>query len=234
MLVEDRATMRRSLKRILEEAGYEISEADSIGAAKDMLPAEQPDLILTDLRLPDGQGTELIPEAQQLPRTPPVILITAYGTVETAVEAMKLGAYDFLTKPVDSQHLILLVERALTESRIKRQYEILVRERRSGTPVLVGEDPEFRTIVDRASAAAETNTTVLILGESGTGKELLARLIHQESARGAASFVPVNCAAISPALAESALFGHERGAFTGATAQHKGWFELAHHGTLSR
>ncbi len=232
LLVEDRETMRRSLRRLLAEAGYTIEEAADISSAKAKLSSHTPDIILSDLRLPDGEGTDLIPEALQQPKPPPVILITAYGSVETAVQAMKSGAYDFLTKPVDSQHLLLLVKRAIEETRIKRQYELLAREHESGAPILIGENTQFRAVMKRASTAAPTDTTVLILGESGTGKELLARIIHQQSPRRDASFIPVNCAAISASLAESVLFGHERGAFTGATTQHRGWFELAHGGTL--
>jgi len=232
LLVEDRDTLRRSLKRIMLDEGWQVYEADSLKAARSNLNSVIPNAIVTDLRLPDGLGTDLLTEAANLSLNPPVILITAYGTIETAVKAIKMGAYDFLMKPVDSQHLLLLVRRAIEESKRRWRYESLMRKYEAGGPVLIGTDPVFRSAVERAKDAAQTDTTVLLLGESGTGKELLARLIHQESARNTGAFVPVNCATISPNLAESVLFGHEKGAFTGATSQHRGWFELAHNGTL--
>ena len=232
LLVEDRETLRRSLKRLLVENSMHVYEADCLETARNELRTIVPNAIITDLRLPDGLGTDLLSDTANLSQNPPVILITAYGTVETAVKAIKMGAYDFLMKPVDSHHLLLLVQRAIEETQRRWRYESLIREHETGGPVLIGNNPLFLSAVKRAKDAARTDTTVLLLGESGTGKELLARLIHQESARRAGAFIPVNCAAISPNLAESVLFGHEKGSFTGATTQHKGWFELAHNGTL--
>jgi DNA-binding NtrC family response regulator len=232
LLVEDRDTMRRSLRRLLTEEHYRVSEASNVATARTLLFEEQPDLVLTDLKLPDGEGTELLSETVQLPRPPPTIILTAYGSVEAAVEAMKRGAYEFLTKPVDSERLRLLVGRALEESARRWRYELLARERDTVPKTIVGRSNAFLEVLRRAESAASTDTTVLILGESGTGKELLARMIHDRSPRARGSFVPVNCAAIAASLAESALFGHEKGAFTGAGERHRGWFELAHEGTL--
>ncbi len=232
LLLEDRDTLRRSMARVLAERGYEVVEAADLAQGRAALQASSPDVVVADLRLPDGEGTALLPIAQALPKPPPVILLTAYGSVETAVHAMKQGAYDFLTKPVDSDHLLLVVERALEDSRRRWRFEATLARERETEASMVGANPAFLELVARADAVASTDTTVLILGESGTGKELLARRIHERSHRRDGVFVPVNCAAISQALAESALFGHERGAFTGARDRHRGWFELAHGGTL--
>ena len=222
LLVEDRDTMRRSLRRLLVEEEYRVCEAPDLSTARAMLSAEQPELVLTDLKLPDGEGTELLSETLQLPRPPPTIVLTAYGSVKAAVEAMKLGAYEFLTKPVDSEHLRLLVSRALEESARKWRYELLTREIVEAPRTIVGTSETLCDVLRGAESAASTDTTVLILGESGTGKELLARMIHDRSRRSKGSFVPVNCAAIAASLAESALFGHEKGAFTGAGERHRG------------
>ncbi|MBN1423713.1 sigma-54-dependent Fis family transcriptional regulator [Candidatus Fermentibacteria bacterium] len=230
LLVEDRETLRRSFARLLTERSYEVQEAPDLARARAELENHPPDVVLTDLKLPDGEGTELLSLCQQLPKPPPVILLTAYGSVETAVQAMRRGAYDFLTKPVDSEHLLLVTQRALQDSARRWRLEALASV--EDEPTLLGDNAPFREVVHRACTAAATDTTVLLLGESGTGKELLARLIHQRSTRKDGVFVPVNCAAISASLAESALFGHERGAFTGARERHRGWFELAHGGTL--
>jgi DNA-binding NtrC family response regulator len=231
LLLEDRETLRRSLARLLSERQYVVREAPNLAHAREELANHPPDIIVADLKLPDGEGTELLVLAQQLPKPPPVVLLTAYGSVETAVSAMKQGAYDFLTKPVDSEHLILVLQRALEESRRRWRFEALSQSQ-GGEPDLVGSNRAFLEVIARGRAVAPTETTVLVLGESGTGKELLARLIHRHSTRRDSVFVPVNCAAISASLAESALFGHERGAFTGARDRHRGWFELAHGGTL--
>jgi len=232
LLVEDRETMRRSLRRLLSGSGYSVREASDLQTARSALHGRRPDLVLTDLKLPDGEGTEILSETLLLPRPPPVMVLTAYGSVETAVNAIKLGAYDFVTKPVDSEHLLLMVKRAIEESSRRWRYELLAREQSEDEPTMVGASESFLSVVDQAKAVAPTDTTVLILGESGTGKELLARMIHESSTRNTGSFVPMNCAAISSSLAESSLFGHEKGAFTGALERHRGWFELAHGGTL--
>ncbi len=222
------------LRRTLESRGLGADEAGDAYEARRRLQATRYGVVLTDLRLPAGSGLDVLAAAHEADPHTPVILMTAFGTVEEAVRAMKEGATDFLTKPVDTEHLLLLVERALDRRRLLTDYMILKeeRDRRFWVPGVVGDDPALRETLEAIRRAAGSDATVLILGESGTGKELMARSLHDLSARSRGPFVAINCAAIPEALLENELFGHEKGAFTGATGRKIGKAEMAHRGSL--
>ena len=234
LLVEDKESLRRVLRLTLESAGYSVAEAEDARAAAQALAREPFRVVLTDLRMPHGSGLDVLRASKAAGPDTPVILMTAYGSIDEAVQAMKEGAHDFLQKPVDSNHLLLLVERALEQARLRTE-NVLLREewsRRYGFPRIVGESEAIRRAVAETQRVATTDTTVLLLGESGTGKELFARAVHHLSPRRDRPLVAVNCAAIPETLIESELFGHERGSFTGATERRPGKFELASGGTV--
>jgi DNA-binding NtrC family response regulator len=222
------------LRHALERQGHAVLEAQDQSGAVRILQSEQPSIVLSDLRLPEGDGFGVLRATKELDADTPVIVMTAYGSIEDAVRAMREGAMDFLAKPVDPDHLLLLVARALEQRRIVNENLLLKEELavRRGAPQLVGEDPALRKVFAALQRAASTDTTVLIEGESGTGKELFARSLHALSERSTMPFVAINCAAIPETLLETELFGHEKGAFTGAVARKPGKFELAHRGTL--
>jgi DNA-binding NtrC family response regulator len=234
LVVEDKESLRTMLRRTLEPRGYSVDEAADAYEARRRLQASRFLVVLTDLRLPAGSGFEVLQAAREADAQTPVIVMTAFGTVEEAVRAMKEGAADFLTKPVDTDHLLLLLERAMDRRRLLTNYVLLQEDyqRRFALPKLVGEDPAFKETLLAIQRAAASEATVLLLGESGTGKELLSRALHQLSARAKGPFVAINCAAIPEALLENELFGHEKGAFTGATGRKVGKAEMAHRGTL--
>jgi DNA-binding NtrC family response regulator len=222
------------LRLALERQGHTVLEAKDQPEAVKHLQQGQPAVVLSDLRLPDGDGFGVLRASKEIDPDVPVIVMTAYGSIEDAVSAMKEGAMDFLAKPVDPDHLLLLVARALDQRRIVTENLLLKEELavRRGAPLLVGENPSLRKVYGSLQRAAATDTTVLIEGESGTGKELFARSLHALSPRADAPFVAINCAAIPENLLETELFGHEKGAFTGAVARKPGKFEIAHRGTL--
>ena len=222
------------LRHALERQGHAVLEARDQPEAVRLLQQAQPALVLSDLRLPDGDGFGVLRSAKEIDTDIPVIVMTAYGSIEDAVAAMKEGALDFLAKPVDPDHLLLLVTRALEQRRIVAENLLLKEELavRRGAPQLVGDDASLRKVFASLQRAASTDTTVLLEGESGTGKELFARSLHALSPRSDAPFVAINCAAIPETLLETELFGHEKGAFTGAVARKPGKFEMAHRGTL--
>jgi DNA-binding NtrC family response regulator len=222
------------LRLTLESAGYTVGEAADARAAAQSVAREPYRLVLTDLRMPHGSGLDVLRASKAAAAEVPVILMTAYGSIDEAVQAMKEGAHDFLQKPVDSNHLLLLVERALEHMRLRTENVLLRDEwsRRYGFPRIVGESDAIKRAVAETQRVAATDTTVLLLGESGTGKELFARAVHHLSPRRDRAFVAINCAAIPETLIESELFGHERGAFTGATERRPGKFELAAGGTI--
>ncbi|HEY3119738.1 MAG TPA: sigma-54 dependent transcriptional regulator [Vicinamibacteria bacterium] len=234
LLVEDKESLRAMLRKTLEARGYSVEEAADGYEARRRIQAERFLVVLTDLRLPAGSGFDVLQAALEADPETPVLVMTAFGTIEEAVRAMKDGAADFLTKPVDSDHLLLLLDRAIERRRLMTEYVLLKEEhqRRYGLPRILGEDPAFKETMLSVQRAAASDATVLLLGESGTGKELLARAVHQLSPRAKAPFVAINCAAIPEALLENELFGHEKGAFTGATARKVGKAEMAHRGTL--
>ncbi|MGH9733275.1 MAG: sigma-54-dependent transcriptional regulator [Candidatus Acidiferrales bacterium] len=234
LLVEDKAELRAMLRKALERAGYTVDEAPDGNSAIDKVRSRRYQVVLTDLKLPGSSGLDVLNEARRVEPNLPVILVTAYGSVEEAVRAMKEGAFDFIQKPVDLDHLRLLLERAAKQQELLRE-NLLLREEyatRYGFPRLVGEHATMKDASAMAQRVAATDSTVLLLGESGTGKELFARAIHHLSARAAAPFVALNCAAIPEGLVENELFGHERGAYTGAGARKVGKIEIAHRGTL--
>lgn len=234
LLVEDKAELRAMLRKALERMGHAVEEASDGSSAIEKLRARRFLVVLSDLKLPGNSGIEVLREAKRVEPTLPVILVTAYGSVEEAVTAMKEGAFDFIQKPVDLDHLRLLIERASREQELLRE-NILLREEyaeRYGFPRIVGEHPAMKEASQMVQRVAATDSTVLLLGESGTGKELFARAIHHLSARTEQPLVALNCAAIPEGLVENELFGHERGAYTGAGARKVGKLELAHRGTL--
>ena len=222
------------LRHALERQDHTVLEARDQPEAVRLLQQAQPAVVLSDLRLPDGDGFGVLRATKEIDADIPVIVMTAYGSIEDAVAAMKEGAMDFLAKPVDPDHLLLLVNRALEQRRIVTE-NLLMKEElavRRGAPQLVGEDPSLRKVFSSLQRAAVTDATVLLEGESGTGKELFARSLHALSPRAEAPFVAINCAAIPENLLETELFGYEKGAFTGAVARKPGKFEMAHRGTL--
>jgi DNA-binding NtrC family response regulator len=234
LLVEDKDSLRRVLRLTLENAGYTVTEAADARDALNEIAAAPHKLVLTDLRMPNGSGLDVLRAARAADGGIPVIVMTAFGSIDEAVQAMKDGAHDFLQKPVDSNHLLLLVERALEQERLRTE-NILLREewsRRYGFPRIIGESEAIKRAVSETQRVAQTEATVLLLGESGTGKELFARAVHHLSSRRDKPFVAINCAAIPETLIENELFGHERGAFTGANDRRLGKFELASSGTV--
>jgi DNA-binding NtrC family response regulator len=235
LIVDDDPGFRELLDAILTGEGYTTESAASVREAMNRGRARHFDLVLSDMRLPDGSGLDVLSWCRdEMPDTP-VVMITAFGTVESAVEAMKRGAVDYLGKPLQSpDELRLLVARTLERRRALRENALAREEqaRRFDCRGLIAADPKMAALLDLARKVAPTNATVLLTGESGVGKEVIARCIHANSDRAERVSVPVNCAALSPTLIESELFGHERGAFTGASAQHLGLFERAHGGTL--
>jgi len=234
LLVEDKESLRRVLRLTLERAGYSVTEASDAREAINEIGRVPHKIVLTDLRMPNGSGLDVLRAAKSVDGDIPVIVMTAYGSIDEAVQAMKDGAHDFLQKPVDSNHLLLLVERALEQSRLRTE-NILLREewsKRYGFPRIIGESEAIKRAVGETQRVAQTEATVLLLGESGTGKELFARAVHHLSDRRDKPFVAINCAAIPETLIENELFGHERGAFTGAGDRRLGKFELASTGTV--
>ena len=234
LLVEDKPELRAMLRKALERTGHAVEEASDGSSAIQKIRARRYLLVLTDLKMPGASGLDVLREAKEADATVPVILITAFGSIEEAVTAMKGGAFDFVQKPVDLDHLKLVVQRAAEQQELLRE-NLLLREeyaKRYGFPRIVGEDPALAEISQQIQRVAGTDATVLLLGESGTGKELFARAIHHVSPRRDHPFVALNCAAIPEGLVENELFGHERGAFTGAGARKIGKMELAHRGTL--
>ena len=213
LIVEDKDSLRTMLRHALERQGHAVIEARDQAEALKMLQQAQPALVLSDLRLPEGDGFGVLRASKEIDPDVPVIVMTAYGSIEDAVTAMKEGALDFLAKPVDPDHLLLLVSRALEQRRLVTE-NLLMKEElavRRGAPQLVGDDVSLRKVFTALQRAASTDTTVLIEGESGTGKELFARSLHALSSRADAPFVAINCAAIPETLLETELFGHERG-----------------------
>jgi two-component system NtrC family response regulator len=234
LVVDDEKNYLSVMEALLEEAGYRVSTAASGALALELLAELEPDLMLTDMRMPHMTGLELVEKAHALYYDMPLIIMTAYGEVENAVAAFKQGACDYITKPFANQDLLLTVERALKMRELLTQNRLLRENLQAGKGMgaLIGDSPAMRQVYELVSKVADTKATVLITGESGTGKELVAQAIHQGSSRAESSFVPVHCMALSESLLESELFGHEKGAFTGAVSRRRGRFELAGGGTI--
>jgi len=232
LVVDDEENIRKSLKMILEYEGYGFLEAADGEEALDVLE-ETPglDLVLLDVKLPGRDGLEVLGEVKKKPYSPEVIMISGHGTIKTAVDATKLGAFDFLEKPLHRERVLLCIRNALNQNKLLRECQDL-RKKAEKRYELVGNHQTMKELWKEILKTAPTNATVLIYGESGTGKELIARAIHTHSKRAKESFVQVNCAAIPEELIESELFGHEKGAFTGATEKKSGKFEQADGGTI--
>lgn len=233
LIVDDDKPTRDGLCRVLSDT-YSIHSAGTGTEALGLLEAEPIDVVLADLMMPGMSGMELLESLNRMKAPPPVILITGQGSVDIAVEAMKKGAFDFLNKPVDIGRLEALLSKALETRKLREENRLLKRTiaQRYHDDAVIGESPEIRQLLNQVAQVAQTSATVLLEGESGTGKELIANIIHYASDRSAGPFVKVNCAAFSEGLVESELFGHERGAFTGALTTKKGRFEVADGGTL--
>jgi len=235
LIVEDERAIRLALSGLLRREGYEIDQAETGEEAIRALHKNAYDFVLTDLALGSGaSGMEVLRSARELQPETPVVMITAHGSEKIAVEAMKLGADDYVPKPFDNDEIRLVARRALERTRLSRENRLLRAriERDFGFDNLIGSGPAMRRVFELIQKVAETDLTVLIRGASGTGKELVAQALHQHSPRKSKSFVAVNCAAISRELVESELFGHEKGAFTGADARRAGRFEVADGGTV--
>ena len=234
LLVEDKHELRLMLKTALSNEGYTVVEAASGDEALQRLRGVQYAAVLSDLKLPGQSGLQVLQAAREHSPNTPVIIMTAYGSIEEAVRAMKDGAYDFIQKPLDLAHLMLLLRRAIAQQQLQRENVLLKAEfaSRYGFPKIIGEHDSMKRVAAHLQRIAATDTTALLLGESGTGKELFARALHQLSPRAGEAFVAINCAAIPETLVETELFGHEKGAFTGAAGRKLGRFELAHRGTI--
>lgn len=232
LVVDDKDSMRSAAAEVLRETGFTVDEAGDGEEALKRLSGHAYDLLLTDLKMPRRNGMELLAEARKVSPDLVVLLMTAYGTVEDAVEAMKLGAADFLQKPFSMDELAVRVRRAMEQIALVRENRLLKETSGFEFTGVVGASPAMREVYDTIRKVAATPSTVLVTGESGTGKELVARAIHLGSDRRERPFVAVNCAALNEGVLESELFGHEKGAFTGALAQRVGRFELASGGTL--
>ncbi len=239
LVVDDKEMMRDSVGATLRRAGYEIVVASDAPSALEIVTTRRPDAIVSDLKMPGMTGIELAERVNQIDDELPVILMTAFGTIETAVQAMRRGAFDYLTKPFEGDELVITVKRALRHASLSRENAVLkagaradAGPTRTGLDRLIGASPAMTGVKDQLRAIAGSHGTVLITGESGTGKEVIARAVHELSPRVQSPFLGVNCAALSESLLESELFGHEKGAFTGADRLRRGRFELADQGTL--
>lgn len=234
LVVDDEKNYLLVLEALLEDAGYEVITCDNAVEALEVATSHDLDLIITDMRMSGVNGMEFLVQLRGLQQEIPVIMMTAYATVEKAVEAMKRGAFDYITKPFKNEELILTIRKALEMHRLKQENRLLSQElqERFKFGNIVGKSKIMHQVYEIIEKVAQTRASVLITGESGTGKELIARAIHFSSPRSDKPFISVNCSALPETLLESELFGHERGAFTGAVTRRKGRFELAHNGTL--
>lgn len=234
LIIEDKGSMGSMLDQTITAEGYStILTKDGTDGIR-IINEEKVDLVITDLKLPGKDGLEVLRAVKEKNPLIPVILMTAFGSIETAVAAMKEGAYEFLTKPFDTDHLLVLIKRALENQKIMAEYILLKEEfgKKLGFPKIIGKSPAMEDVSKNIQKVAPAKTTVLLLGESGTGKELFARALHHLSPRKDNPFVAINCAAIPRELLESELFGHEKGAFTGADHKRIGKFELADKGSI--
>ncbi|HEX5069408.1 MAG TPA: sigma-54 dependent transcriptional regulator [Vicinamibacterales bacterium] len=231
VIVDDEPNIGRSLRMILEREGYRVTVCDSVARFEAERHTTRADLYLLDVRLPDGNGIDLLRSIRQADDQTPVVMVSGHATIRDAVDATRSGAFDFLEKPLARDRVLLVTKNAVERSDLQRENQRF-RELVGEAPKMIGRSPAFRQVVDQAAQVARTDAGVLLLGESGTGKELLAAHVHRESPFASGPFVKVNCAAIPADLIESELFGHEKGAFTGAAALRRGRFELADGGTI--
>ena len=238
LVVDDKEMMRDSVAQTLKRAGFDVLVATDGPGALETIARTKPDAVVTDLKMPGMTGIELVEKIVEIDDALPTIVMTAFGTIQTAVEAMKRGAFDFVTKPFEGDELIITLKRGLRAAGMARENAVLRASAAGAAPQgagldrLIGDSPAMREVKAQIEAVASSQGSVLITGESGTGKEVVARAIHDLSPRSGGAFLAVNCAALSESLLESELFGHERGAFTGADKLRKGRFELADRGTL--
>ncbi|MBF8297697.1 MAG: yfhA [candidate division NC10 bacterium] len=232
LIVDDDPSARKILQSRLKMMNYQSLVASSGSEGLEQIRREAPSIVLLDLQMPRMSGIDVLKALKREKLETTVIVVTAHATIETAVEAMKEGAYDFITKPVDAKHLEIVLGKAFERESLREQNRFLQTEVESRRVEIVTKNPTMRNLLQLAHRAAASNSTILLLGESGAGKEVVARSVHQWSPRANHSFVVVNCVAIPEQLLESELFGHERGAFTGAHQLKKGKFEVADRGTV--
>jgi len=231
LIIDDERAIRNSLKEILEYEKYNVDEAEDGEQGLKMMGKNNYDVVLCDIKMPNMDGMEVLQKAMTVGHDAQFIMVSAHGTIETAVEATKIGAYDFIEKPPDLNRLLVTVKNALDKSDLVEETKVL-KKKIPGTPDIVGESPAIQEVKETIDRVAPTEARVLITGENGTGKELVAKWLHAQSNRASAPLVELNCAAIPSELIESELFGHEKGSFTSAVKQKKGKFEVAHGGTL--
>jgi len=234
LIVDDEPIVRESLTKWFRQDGFRVEAAEHANAALKLMEKGPWDIIILDIKMPGMSGLELLKRLREIDRNAQIIMATAFASVESAVQALKDGAFDYVTKPIDPDHLSHLVSNALQQRKLEDENSIL-REHIteiSGVNEIVGESPQMKRVTDLSLTVAQTDTTVMIRGESGTGKELIARTIHANSSRRYFPIITVNCGAVAETLLESELFGHERGAFTGAQYRRKGKFEMADGGTI--
>ncbi len=233
LIVDDEKNYRLILSRLLTDAGYQVTAEENPFAALELLSREDVDLVVSDLRMPRMDGMDFFRTVKEQCTTLPVIIMTAFATVETALQAMKQGVFDYLTKPFKNEEILLTVAKALEYSQLRKENDLLRRQLDQGeTRELLGESPAMLQLLDEIKRIGPAPTSVLVTGESGTGKELVARALHRASQRKPGALVSINCAAFAENLLESELFGHERGAFTGASERKRGLLEMADGGTL--
>jgi len=232
IVLEDDLIVRNNLEQCLRRRRYDVASASTIAAAQELLAKDNFDLIFLDVRLPDGDGTELLKAIQQRPQKPLAVVTTGFGSIESAVECMKNGAFDYVIKPFSNDQIEFTLRKAEEFTQLLRVNRYLSQETENGSSELLGHSPAMENVRQLIRKVARTHATVLIHGESGTGKELVARALYLESPRASAPFIRVNCAAVPENLIESEFFGHEKGSFTGALNKREGRFELAHGGTI--
>ena len=234
LVLDDEPNYLLVIEALLHEAGYSVTALNDPEMGLAYLEESEVDVIITDMKMPKLTGQDVLEHVKRNYPHIPVLIMTAYGSIEAAVEAMKIGAFDYITKPFSNDELLLSADKALQLARARQQYRLLYEnlEERYGLHQIIGKSRAIHAILEMVDRAAPTRSTVLITGESGTGKELVARAIHFASNRKNGPFISVNCMAFNPGVLESELFGHEKGSFTGAVAQKRGRFELAHEGTL--
>jgi DNA-binding NtrC family response regulator len=232
LVADDDPYIQEAIKDRLEALGYRVLQAENGLQAVEIIERQTPHMAFLDIEMPGMKGMDVLREIRRRDHNLPVVMITAYGSIGLAVEAMKEGAYDFIAKPFQGSHIALVVRKALEKERLTREIEVLSEEIDKRYQLVIGSSPEMNRALESARKAAQTSSTVLLLGESGTGKEVFAHAIHNWSERRDKPFVAINCVGLSRELLESELFGHEKGAFTGANEQKKGKVELAHGGTV--
>ena len=232
LIVDDEDTFRHNAEDFLSSRGYETKGAATLAEARGALQHGDMDVVLLDVTLPDGYGPDLLYETANLPVRPPIILITAYGDIEMAVDAMRNGAHDFLSKPIQFSQLEKSLQRACEIVSMRRELNHLRESQKRGGKTIIGEDPAFQKVLSQAQRAAAASVSVLITGDTGTGKEVLAKFIHQSGPRANKPYIAINCAAIQNTMLESELFGYEAGAFTGADRKKHGLMEVADGGIL--